>query len=138
MYDTMVYWETADKEPDQPKVALEYARVWQAAEKIVFSRTLSQPRSSRTRIEGNFDPAMLRELKMNAGHDLSIDGPELAAQAIRAGLVDEFHLITCPVIVGGGKKFFPEDVQLDLELINEKHFNSSGVVVVQYAVQRKS
>jgi len=131
MYDTMVYWETAHTVPGQPKVILEYARVWQSAEKIVFSRTLSAPRSARTRIERNFDPEFVKQLK-HTGHDISVDGPELASHAIRAGLVDEFHLIVCPAVVGGGKKFFPEDVQLNLALVGEKHF-TSGVVVLQYA-----
>jgi dihydrofolate reductase len=137
MYDTMVFWETADEDPDLPKVALDWARQWKAAEKIVFSRTLNEPRSARTRIEHDFNPDLVRQLKANANHDLSVDGPQLAAQAIKAGLVDEFQMIVCPVIVGGGKKFFPNDVKLDLRLLEEKMFKS-GVMVVRYGVKNKS
>lgn len=131
MYETMVYWETAHLEPDQPQVVLDWTRQWQAADKIVFSTTLAAPRSARTRIERVFDPDMVRRLKVEAAHDVTVDGPELAAQAIRAGLVDEFHLIICPVIVGGGKRFFPEGVRLNLELVGERRFGN-GVVVLQY------
>lgn len=136
MYDTMVYWETADREPNMPKVALDWARQWQAADKIVFSRTLTEPRSARTRIEHEFNADRVRQIKANATRDISVDGPELAAQAIKAGLVDEFHLIVCPVIVGGGKRFFPNDVRLDLTLLEEKKFDS-GVMVIRYAVSKK-
>ena len=135
MYDTMVYWETAHTVPGQSKVILDYAREWQAAEKIVFSRKLSEPRSARTRIERDFNPYLVKQLKASVGQDISVDGPGLASQAISAGLVDEFYLIVCPVVVGGGKKFFPEDVHLDLGLIGEKHF-ADGVVVLQYALRR--
>ena len=134
MYETMVYWETAHTVPDQPQVVLDWARQWQAAEKIVYSRTLAEPRSARTRIEREFDPNAVRQLKAGAQHDITVDGPELAAQAIRAGLVDEFQLIVCPAIVGGGKRFFPEGVRLDLELAEERRFGS-GVVVLRYTVR---
>jgi riboflavin biosynthesis pyrimidine reductase len=89
----------------------------QAAEKIVYSRTLAEPRSARTRIEREFDPGAVRRLKADAEHDITVDGPELAAQAIRAGLVDEFQMIVCPVVVGSGKRFFPDGVRLNLELV---------------------
>jgi dihydrofolate reductase len=135
MYDTMVYWETAHLLPDQRQVELDWARQWQAAEKIVYSRTLTEPRSARTRIEREFAPEMVRRLKGIATHDISVDGPELAAQAIRAGLVDEFQPIVCPIVVGGGKRFFPEGVRLDLELLETRRFES-GVVIARYAVRR--
>jgi len=93
MYETMVYWETADEVRDQPRFLLEFARRWQAAEKIVYSRTLAGPRSARTRIEREFDPDAVRRLKADAEHDITVEGPELAAQAIREGLVDEFQMI---------------------------------------------
>ena len=93
MYETMVYWETAHTIPDQPQFVLDWARQWQAAEKIVFSRTLAEPRSARTRIEREFDPDAIQRLKASAEHDISVDGPELAAQALRAGLVDEIQMI---------------------------------------------
>lgn len=133
MYDTMVFWETADKEQDMPKVFLDYARQWQAAEKIVFSKTLHETKSERTKIEREFDPEAIREMKASSGHDISVDGPELAGQAIKAGLVDEFQLIICPVIVGGGKRFFPDNVDLKLQLLEEKQF-ASGIVFLRYAV----
>jgi dihydrofolate reductase len=128
-----VYWETAHTVRDQPQFVLDFARQWQAVEKIVYSRTLAEPRSARTRIEREFDPAAIRRLKADAEHDITVDGPELAAQAIR-GLVDEFQMIVCPVVVGGGKRFFPEDVRLDLELVEELRFRNC-VVVLRYAVR---
>jgi dihydrofolate reductase len=134
MYETMAYWETAHNIPDQPQFVLDWARQWQATEKIVYSRTLAEPRSARTRIEREFDPDAVRRLKADAEHDITVDGPELAAQAIRAGLVDEFQMIVCPVLVGGGKRFFPGDVRLNLELIEERRFGN-GVVVLRYAVR---
>jgi dihydrofolate reductase len=135
MYETMLFWETADALPDPPQVILDWARQWQAAEKIVYSRTLAEPRSARTRIEREFDPDAVRRMKAESPHDITVDGPELAAEAIRAGLVDEFQMIVSPVIVGGGKRFFPEGVRLDLELIEERRF-ASGVVVLRYGVRR--
>lgn len=134
MYETMVYWETAHAIPDQPRFVLDWARQWQAAEKIVYSRTLAEPRSARTRIEREFDPDAVRRLKADAEHDITVDGPELAAQAVRAGLVDEFQMIVCPVIVGGGKRFFPDGVRLDLELIEDRRFGN-GVIVLRYAAR---
>ena len=134
MYETMVYWETAHMIPDQPQFVLDWARQWQAAEKIVYSRTLAEPRSARTRIERVFDPEAVRRLKAEAEHDITVDGPELAAQAIRAGLVDEFQMIVCPVVVGGGKRFFPDGVRLDLALVEERRFGN-GMVVLRYAVR---
>jgi dihydrofolate reductase len=134
MYETMLYWETAHTLPDQPPFLLEFARQWQAAEKIVYSRTLAEPRSARTRVEREFDPDAVRRLKAEAEHDISVDGPELAAQAIRAGLVDEFQMIICPAVVGGGKRFFPDGVRLDLELLEEHRFGN-GVVILRYGVR---
>ena len=95
MYETMVYWEPAHRIPDQPQFVLDWARKWQAAEKIVYSRTQAEPRSARTRNEREFDPDAVRRLKADAEDDLSVDGPELAAQAIRAGLIDEFQMSVC-------------------------------------------
>lgn len=134
MYETMVYWETAHTLPDEPPVVLEWARQWQAAEKVVYSRTLAEPRSARTRIEREFDPEAVRRMKADTGHDLTVNGPELAAEALRAGLVDELQLIVYPVVVGGGKPFFPDGLRLDLELMEERRFGG-GVVVLRYAVR---
>jgi dihydrofolate reductase len=135
VYETMVYWETAHTIPDQPQFVLDWARQWQAAEKIVYSRTLAEPRSARTRVEREFNPDAVRRFTADAEHDISVDGPELAAQAIRAGLVDEFQMIVCPVVVGGGKRFFPDGVRLDLELLEERRFGS-GVLILRYGVRR--
>ena len=134
MYETMVYWETAHREPNQPQVMLDFAQQWQAAEKVVFSRTLTEPRSARTRIERELNPGWVRQLKADAAHDLGIDGPELAGQAIKAGLVDEVQMIVCPVVIGGGKRFFPEGVRLDLQLLEERRFDN-GTVFLRYAVR---
>lgn len=134
MYEMMVYWETAHTLPDQPQHELDWARQWQAAEKIVYSRSLAEPRSARTRIEREFEPEAVRRLKAGAARDLTIAGPELAAQALRAGLVDELQMIVCPVVIGGGKRFFPDGVRLDLELQEERRFGS-GVVFLRYAVR---
>ena len=134
MYDTMVYWEKAHTIPNQPQFVLDWARQWQAAEKIVYSRTLAEPRSARTRIEREFDVDAIQRLKADAKDDISVDGPELAGQAIRAGLVDEFQMIVCPVIVGGGKRFFPDGVRLNLELLEERRFGN-GVLILRYGVR---
>jgi dihydrofolate reductase len=130
----MVYWETADAAPDQPQVILDWARQWKAAEKVVYSRTLTEPRSARTRIEREFEPDQVRQLKAEAPHDLTVDGPELASHAMRAGLIDEIQMIVCPVIVGGGKRFFPDRVRVNLDLEGERRFRN-GVVVLRYAAR---
>jgi dihydrofolate reductase len=135
LYEMMAYWETADHLPDQPDYLREFARRWQAAEKIVYSRTLAEPRSERTRIIREFDADKVRRLKADAEDDILVAGPELAAHAIRAGLVDGFLMIVCPIVVGGGKRFFPGGVQLDLELIEERRLRN-GVMVLRYGARR--
>jgi dihydrofolate reductase len=135
MYDTMVYWETADMIPNQPSFVLEWARQWKAAQKIVYSRTLAEPRSARTRIEREFDPEAVRQLKESSEDDITVDGPELAGQALRSGIVDELQMIVCPVVVGGGKKFFPDDVRLELDLLEQQQF-VNGVTALRYAVRQ--
>lgn len=135
MYDAMVFWEKDYAARDLPQFSLDYARMWQAAEKIVYSKTLVEPRSARTRIEREFIPDAVRRLKADAERDMSINGPGLAAHSLRAGLVDEVQLFIHPVIVGGGKRFFPDGVRLDLALIEERVF-SNRVVTVRYAVRR--
>jgi dihydrofolate reductase len=137
MYETMVYWETTPTGNDQPRYLLEFARQWQAAEKIVYSKTLAEPRSARTRIERTFDPDAVRQLKTNAALDIAVSGPELAAQAIKANLVDEFLMIVYPMIVGGGKHYFPTGVRLNLELVEQRQF-PQGVIVLRYAVRSQS
>lgn len=134
MYETMVYWETAHTVPNQPRFLLDFARQWQASEKIVYSRTLAEPRSRRTRIEREFDPDVVRRLKGGARHDITVNGPALAAHALRAGLVDEIQMFICPAVVGAGKRFFPDRVRLKLELVDEHRFRN-GVVFLRYVVR---
>ncbi|MFQ6230451.1 dihydrofolate reductase family protein [Nocardia sp. NPDC002869] len=131
MYETMVFWETVRNEPDVPPHILQYANDWRAAEKIVYSTTLESVSSAKTRIERTFDPDAIRRLKAEAGHDLSVDGPTLAAQAIAAGLVDEYHLFTTTSVVGAGKRFFPDGIRLDLDLVEERSFDS-GLIYACY------
>lgn len=131
MYETMVYWETVDAGPDVPPHILQYARDWRAAEKIVYSTTLESVSSTKTRIERAFDPDAIRRLKAESEQDLTVDGPHLAAQAIAAGLVDEYHLFITTSVVGGGKRFFPDGVRLDLELVEERAFDS-GLIYARY------
>ena len=128
MYETMVFWETMD---DEHPVMRDYAQIWRAAEKVVYSRSLEAASSARTRIEREFDPAAVRKLKESAASDLSIGGPELAVEAIMAGLVDEYHFFVAPVLVGGGKRALPDGVRLDLELLDERRF-SGGFVYLRY------
>src|SRR5207237_7476435 len=111
----------------------DFAEIWQAADKIVYSKTLEQAASARTRIEREFDPEAVRRMKASAERDLSVGGPDLAAQAIKAGLVDELHLFVTPIIVGGGNPSLPDGVRLGLELLDERRFGS-GVVHLHYRV----
>jgi dihydrofolate reductase len=128
MYETMVYWETDE---DQGAVARDYAQIWRAAEKVVYSRTLQTVTSERTRIEREFEPTAIRSLKENSRTDITIGGAELAGQAIAVGLVDVCHLFLGPVLVGGGKRALPVGVHSGLELVGEHRFRS-GVVHLQY------
>ena len=130
MYDVMVYWETGHTLPDQPFFIRDYAQIWQRADKVVYSTTLETASSARTRIERDFDPDVVRQMKATAERDLSVGGPALAAQAIAAGLVDEYRLFVAPVVVGGGTKAFRE-VRRDLELLDERRFRN-GMVHLHY------
>ena len=128
LYDVMVAWETiADEQP----FVQEYAEIWRAAYKIVYSRSLETVSSARTRIERSFDPDAVRQLKAVASSDISIGGADLAAQAIRAGLVDEIRLFLAPIMVGGGTRALPDDVHVNLELLAERRFDS-GLVHLHY------
>ena len=131
MYEVMAYWEAANTVADQPSFVRDFAEIWQAADKIVYSKTLKTVSSARTRIEQDFDPEAVRRLKASAERDITVGGPNLAAQAIKAGLVDEFHLFVGPIVVGGGKRALPDDVRLELELLDERRFGN-GVVHLQY------
>jgi dihydrofolate reductase len=131
MYETMQYWETADRLPDQSAVALDFAKLWQAAEKIVYSTTIETVGTARTRIERSFDPDAIRTLKATTDGEITVGGPDLAAHAFRAGLVDEIDLFVGPVVVGGGKPALPGDVFCKLELLDERRFGS-GVMYLRY------
>jgi dihydrofolate reductase len=133
MYETMVFWETASTEAGEPPVFYDYAGIWRAAEKVVYSRTLQTPSSARTRIEREFDRDAVGRLKQTSGADISIGGAELAGQAIGAGLVDECHLFLFPIVVGGGKRALPDNVRAQLELLDERRFGN-GVVHLHYRV----
>ena len=133
MYESMVYWETEYAAHDLPQYLSDWARQWQAAEKIVYSKTLVESCSARTRIERDFDPEAVRLFKAEAESDITVSGANLAAHAINAGLVDEFQMYVCPVVLGAGKRFFPNEVRSELTLIEERKFRN-GVVVLRYAV----
>jgi dihydrofolate reductase len=134
MYEVMLYWETAHGVADLPPFVRDYADIWQAADKIVYSRTLTSAGSARTRIEPRFDPDAVRQMKASLRRDISVGGPELAGQAMKAGLVDECHLLLVPFVVGGGKAALPSDVRLQLELLEESRF-VSGVVHLHYRIR---
>jgi dihydrofolate reductase len=131
LYDTMVVWETVSSGPDQPPAVRDYAEIWRSADKVVYSTTLSNVSSARTRIERQFEPDAVRQIKASADRDVSVGGAHLAAQAIKAGLVDECHLFVTPVIVGGGTSALPDHVRVDLELLDERRFGN-GVVHLHY------
>jgi dihydrofolate reductase len=133
LYEVMRFWEDAHDRPDATPAVLDYARVWQAAEKIVFSTSLEPDAATttRTRIERAFDPKAVQAMKDTAEKDLSIGGPHLAAHAFRAGLIDEVQLFVSPVTVGGGTRFLPAGVRLDLKLAEQRRF-ANGVVYLRY------
>jgi dihydrofolate reductase len=130
MYEVMVAWETVDL-AGQPPFIQEFAEIWRAADKIVYSKTLETVSSARTRIEREFDPEAVRQLKATEGRDLTVGGPHLAAQALAAGLVDELHLFLAPIVVGGGLRSLPDAVRLELELLDERRFGN-GAVYLRY------
>ncbi len=131
IYEVMRYWETAHTRADQPPFMQDFAEIRQAADKIVHSKTLETVSTSRTRIAGEFDPEAIRRMKAVEGRDLTVAGPGLAAQAIKAGLVDECHLFVAPIVVGGGNQSLPNDVRLKLELRDERRFGN-GMVHLHY------
>jgi len=130
----MVGWETMHTRADQPPFVQDFAEIWRAADKIVYSKTLQKASSARTRIERDFDPEAIRQLKASARRDISVGGPDLAAEAIKAGLVDECHLFLTPIVVGGGKQSLPNHVRLKLELLDERRFGN-GVVHLHYRIR---
>jgi dihydrofolate reductase len=133
MYEVMRAWETMGL-ADEPPFIQDFAEIWRAADKIVYSRTLETLSTARTRIERDFDPEAVRQLKAGAEGDISVGGPLVAAHAIKAGLVDEVHLFLAPVIVGGGKRALPDKVRLQLELLGERRFGN-GMVHVNYVTR---
>ncbi len=133
LYDVMVFWETAPDEDETSRAMIDFAEIWRGADKVVYSTTLDEPATTRTRIERTFDPEAVRRLKAEASADLSIGGAHLAGQAIRAGLVDELHLFVNPIVVGGGIPWLPDDVRVELELLDEHRF-TGGVVHLHYRV----
>jgi dihydrofolate reductase len=135
MYETMAGWETDPTLADRSPLMRDFAELWQAANKIVYSKTLEAVSTAKTRIERDFDPEAVRRMKALAGRDLIVGGPELAAQAYKAGLVDECHLFVAPVVVGGGNRSLPNNVRLKLELLDERRFGS-GIVYLYYRTRR--
>jgi dihydrofolate reductase len=131
MYETMVGWETDPTLAGQSPLMRDFAEIWQAADKVVYSKTLETVSTTRTRLEREFDPEAVRQMKASAGRDISVSGPDLAAQAFRAALVDECYLIVTPIVVGGGKRSLPNDVRLKLELLDERRFDN-GMVYLHY------
>ncbi len=130
MYEVMAAWETMDT-AGEPAPMVDFAGIWRAADKVVYSTTLTAPSTARTRLERTFDPEVVRDLKAAADRDIGVGGPQLAAHAIRAGLVDEWQLFLVPVVVGGGTAVFPSGVGGRLELLDERRFRS-GVVFLRY------
>jgi dihydrofolate reductase len=133
MYETMRFWETAAEPADQPDVMLDFAELWQRADKVVYSSTLAAVSTARTRLERTFDPAAVADLKAAAQADLAIGGSTIAGQALRAGLVDELQLFLVPTVVGDGTRALPAQVNLDLQLIDEHRFDN-GTIYLRYAI----
>ena len=133
MYEVLVAWETLPLD-DQPSYVREFAEIWRSADKVVYSSTLQAVSSARTRIERTFDPEAIRVMKASSERDLGIGGPNLAAEAFRAGLIDETHLFLAPIAVGGGTPVFPGDVRVELELLDERRFDS-GFVYVRHRIK---
>jgi len=135
MYETMAYWETVDL-ADQPPVIRDFAEIWRKADKVVYSKTLEAASTAKTQIEQGFDPEAVRRMKASAARDITVGGPNLAAHAFRAGLVDECHLFVAPIVVGGGKQSLPNNVRLELELLDQRRFDNGMVHLLYRLAQR--
>lgn len=133
MYESMLYWETADRLSDQSAVLGEFTSVWQAADKIVYSRRLERVSTAKTTLEHDFNAEAIQQLKMDSDFDMSVGGSSLAADAIRCGLVDELRVFVAPVILGGGKSWLPDDVRLNLDMVDTHRFKS-GSVYLRYGI----
>ncbi|HLY26605.1 MAG TPA: dihydrofolate reductase family protein [Aggregatilineales bacterium] len=131
IYETMTVWETPDVIPGLTPPMMEFARIWQAADKIVYSKSLETVSTPKTRLEREFEPQAVRDLKAQLPHDIAVAGPNLAAQAIRAGLVDEYHLLVIPMMLGGGKRILPSNVGVKLDLLDERRVGN-GWVYLRY------
>jgi dihydrofolate reductase len=131
MYEVLAYWDDPPALDEQPSYVQEFTEIWQAADKIVFSKTLEMPRTARTRIAHDFEVEAIQQLKAESEHELAVGGPDLAAQAIAAGLVDDYHLYFVPVLVGAGKRALPGESRSDLELVDERRFRN-GTVYLHY------
>ena len=134
MYETMAIWETPDVIPGRTPGMLDFARIWQAADKTVYSKSLETVSTPKTRLEREFDPPVVRDLKAQLPHDVSVAGPTLAAHAIRTGLVDEYHLLVVPIMLGGGTRVLPSNVRIRLDLLDERRF-ANGMVYLRYRAQ---
>lgn len=135
MYETMVYWETAQTLADEPPCVRDFTELWKAADKVVYSTSLDTVSSAKTRIERKFDSTVIQEMKSSKERDITVSGPNLAAQAFKAGLVDECQLYLTPIVLGGGKPSLPNNVRFSLELLNERRF-PSGVVFLHYRTSK--
>ena len=133
MYEVMAAWDEPDRFVGASPAMLDYAAIWQAADKIVFSSTLQSVSTARTRLERGLDPEAIRRLKSESDRDLSVGGPSLAAAMLAAGLVDELRLLATPVVVGGGTRWLPDGLRIDLELVDERRFRN-GAVHLHYRV----
>lgn len=131
LYEVMLAWENTEAFADQPPFIQDFAQIWQLADKIVYSKTLKTVSSKRTRIEREFDAEAVRQMKARGDRDLMVGGPNLASHAIRAGLVDEYHLFVAPIVVGGGNQWLPKGVRIKLELLDERRFGN-GMVYLRY------
>lgn len=134
MYEAMAGWETDASLAARSELMRDFAQIWRAADKIVYSKTLDRAPTAKTRIERDFDPEAVQQMKTAAGNDLTVGGPDLAADAFKAGLVDECRLFVAPIVVGGGKQSLPDDVRLELELLDERRFGG-GMVHLRYRVR---
>jgi dihydrofolate reductase len=133
MYELMVVWETDPSAAEQSPRSRDFAKIWKAADKVVYSTTLKEVSTSKTQLERDFDPEAVRQIKASAERDVSVSGPDLAAHAFRAGLVDECHLFVVPIAVGSGKRFLPDDIRVELELLDERRFGN-GMVYLHYRI----
>jgi dihydrofolate reductase len=135
MYETMMVWETDPSLAAMSPLRSDFAEIWQAADKIVYSRTLETISTRKTQLEQTFDPEAIRQLKATSEHDILIGGPELAAHAFQAGLINECHLFVIPILVGGGKSALPGNLRLELELLAERRFRN-GTVYLRYQTRQ--